>query len=115
PGNRRYANNFSYHSHSLDFKMIRPTEDLDQFKRRISAAEENLHAQFNGQDEPWALRESVRNRGSLKKDYVISSGADLATRNVVAIYPKSGWYNTRKRLGMVESKVRYSLIVSIQS
>lgn len=115
PGNKSYVNNFSYYSHSLDFKMIKPTEDINQFKRRVSAAEENQQTPFNGQEEPWLLKESVRNRGSLKKDFIISSGADLATRNFVAIYPKGGWYNTRKRLGMVEKRVRYSLIISIQS
>lgn len=115
PGNRRYANNFSYHSHSLDFKMIKPTEDLDQFKRRISGAEENQKTPYNGEDEPWFLKDAVRNRGSIKKDFLISSGADLATRNIVAIYPKIGWYNSRKRLGMVETKVRYSLIISIEA
>jgi hypothetical protein len=115
PGNRRYANNFSYHSHSLDFKMIRPTEDINQFKRRISAAAENQETSFNGQDEPWLLKEAVRSKGSLKKDFVISSGADLATRKFIAIYPKGGWYNSRKRLGMVEKNVRYSLIISMQS
>jgi len=115
PGNRRYANDFSYHSHSLDFKMIRPAEDINQFKRRISAAEENQGTAYNGQDEPWALKDIMRNRGSVKKDFIISSGADLATRNTVAIYPKSGWYNSRKRLGFVDAKVRYSLIISIET
>jgi len=115
PGNRRYANNFSYHSHSLDFKMIRPAEDLKQFKRRISSAEENKVMKYNGQDEPWALKGIMRSRGSIKKDFVISSGADLATRHTIAIYPKNGWYSSRKKLGMAETVVRYSLIISIET
>ncbi len=115
PGNKRYINNFSYHSHSLDFKMIRPTEEIEEFKRRISAADENVDANYNGQEEPWALKEKVRNRGSIKKDFIISSGADLATRSIIAIYPKNGWYGSRKKLEMVESVVRYSLIISIES
>ncbi len=67
PGNKRYVNNFSYHSHSLDFKMIKPAEGIDEFKRRISASEENTETTYNGQDEPWALKEIMRNRGSIKK------------------------------------------------
>jgi hypothetical protein len=115
PGNRRYANNFSYHSHALDFKMIRPTEDLDQFKRRVSSAPENQGVAYVGQEEPWSLKESVRNRGAIKKDFLISSGADLATRNMLAVYPKNGWYATRKKLGLSNTIVRYSLIVSIET
>ncbi len=115
PGNRRYANNFSYYSHSLDFKMIRPTEDLEQFKRRISGAEENQEVEYVGNEEPWALKDSTRNKGSIKKDFIISSGADLATRNIIAVFPKGGWYNLRKRLGKADSTVRYSLIVSVET
>ncbi len=115
PGNKRYANDYSYYSHALDFKMIRPAEDINQFKRRISGAEENLGTAYNGVEEPWLLKESIRNRGSVKKDFIVSSGADLATRNILAVYPKHGWYSSRKRLGMVGSIVRYSLIVSIET
>lgn len=115
PGNKRYAYNFSYHSHSLDFKMIRPTETLDEFTRRISATDNTNEVPYQGQDEPWALKEKMRSKGSIKKDFLISSGADLATRNIIAIYPKRGWYISRKILGMAQSKVRYSLIVSIES
>ena len=61
------------------------------------------------------LREKMRNKGSIKKDFFISSGADLATRGIIAIYPKLGWYATRKSLGKVESKVRYSLIISLET
>lgn len=115
PGERRYANNFSYHSHALDFKMIRPTEEPAEFRRRVSAAEENQEAAFSGQEEPWLLKESVRNKGGIKKDFIVSSGADLATRNLMAVYPKNGWYNLRKRLGLTETVVRYSLIISLET
>jgi hypothetical protein len=45
----------------------------------------------------------------------MSSGADLSTRNILAVYPKSGWYKTRKKLQMYNTKVRYSLVVSIET
>ncbi len=115
PGNRRYSNNFSYQSHGLDFKMIKPTEDIEEFKRRVSAAEENLNASYSGTEEPWLLKEGLRNKGGIKKDFIVSSGADLATRHTIAIYPKRGWYFTRKRLGLADTLVRYSLIMSIES
>lgn len=115
PGGRSYAYDFSYHSHSLDFKMIRRAETLKEFRRRISATEATEGITYNGDEEPWTLKELIRDRGCVKKDFLVSSGADLSTRNVIAIFPKRGWYRTRKRLGMVNSKVRYSLIISIES
>jgi hypothetical protein len=48
---------FFYYSHSLDFRMMRPTEDIEQFERRISGAEENLNT-------PYKVRKSL---GFLKK------------------------------------------------
>ncbi|MES1220976.1 MAG: S8 family peptidase, partial [Bacteroidota bacterium] len=116
PGERRYANNFHYHSHSLDFKVIKPTEELEVFMRRISAPSEEEHdVGYEGSEEPWALKESIRSKGSIKKDFIVSSGADLATRNVIAVYPKPGWYKTRKKLNKSNSIVRYSLIMSIET
>ena len=113
PGERQYANNFQYCSHSLDFKVIKPTETLPVFMRRVSS--KGSDEQLEGGQEPWFLKESARSKGSIKKDFIISSGADLATRNYIAVYPKSGWYKTRKKLGKVNSIVRYSLIVSLET
>lgn len=116
PGNKRFALNIPYHSHGLDFKVIKPAEDLQTFRRRISAVVEgNDEAEYEGADEPWSLKENLRNRGSIKKDFIITSGADLATRNVLAVYPKTGWYKTKKKLQKYDSMVRYSLIISIES
>jgi len=116
PGDRRYVNNFQYHSHSLDFMLIKPAEDLDTFKLRVSKAaeEDETDENVNREGEVWTLK-SARNRGSLKKDFVATSGADLSTRHVLAVYPKNGWYRTRKKLGLANSEVRYSLIVSIET
>lgn len=116
PGSKRYASSYRYYSHALDFKMIKRTESVVEFERRVSAAAASEEAEYHGEEEPWALKESVRNRGSIKKDFLVTSGADLATRHVLAVYPKSGWYKTRKKfVDRVNSKVRYSLIVSIET
>ncbi|EDM37899.1 hypothetical protein PBAL39_15779 [Pedobacter sp. BAL39] len=116
PGARIYKNNFQYHSHSLDFSIIKPAEDLEDFKKRISKAEEEEETEevVKRPGEIWSLKQA-RSRGSLKKDFITISGADLSTRNVIAIYPRSGWYKTRKKLGLASQSVRYSLIVSIES
>lgn len=112
--NKRYANNFQYHSHALDFAVIKPGEQLNVFKRRVSAASDLPEDEVNTSDEPWLIKR-VRSRGSVKKDFITMSGADMATRNVLAVFPKNGWYKTRKKLGKVNATVRYSLIVSIET
>ena len=119
PGNRQYASNFRYHSHELDFKLIKPLEPLNEFKRRISAAssgtDEHDDDTIDTSTELWTLRERVRSKGSIKKDFVTTSGVELSRRNILAAYPKNGWYRTRKQLGKIESIVRYSLIITIET
>jgi hypothetical protein len=116
PGDRRYANNFNYHSHALDFKVIKATEDLEMFKRRISSTiDDNGEAEYDGHGEPWWLKDGLRSRGSVRKDLFRSSGADLASRKYIAVYPKAGWYKTRVSLGRSEAKVRYSLIIGLET
>ncbi len=119
PGNRQYASNFRYHSHELDFKLIKPLEPLNEFKRRISAAssgtDENNDDTIDTSSELWSLRERIRSKGSIKKDFITASGVELSRRNILAVYPKNGWYRTRKRLGRIGSVVRYSLIITIET
>jgi len=119
PGNRQYASNFRYHSHELDFKLVKPLEPLNEFKRRISAASSGTEDHDNDtrdtSSELWTLRERVRSKGSIKKDYITTSGIELSRRNILAVYPKNGWYRTRQKLGKVESEIRYSLIITIET
>lgn len=120
PGERRYASQFRYQSHELDFRIIKPAEHLDVFKNRISRiAQEDEEitdeeAELDRTTENWSLGR-VRSRGSVRKDFIKTTGANLASQNKLAIYPKGGWYKTRKKLARFDSRVRYSLIVSIET
>jgi hypothetical protein len=114
PGNKRYANNFQYHSHSLDFAVIKPNEPIEVFERRISGASDLPDEEKDGTGEEWFIGR-VRSRGSVKKDFITMSGADMATRNIIAIYPKNGWYKTRKKLAKANTIVRYSMILTIET
>lgn len=122
PGNRQYARSFSYHSHSLDYKLIKPAESIEHFQRRVSAAsvldeedgmEELIPADMKSED--WFIKERVRSKGTIKKDMLTVSGAELADRHYLAIFPKAGWYRTRKKLNRYDTPVRYSLIISIET
>lgn len=117
PGSKQYSKSFSYHSYNLDFKLIKPTEDLAHFKRRISAAadENNDTEMVDRTSEPWSVKERIRSKGSIKKDFLDTNGADLSTRKYLAVYPKTGWYKSRKKLEKYDDPVRYSLIVSIET
>jgi hypothetical protein len=112
--NKRYVNNFHYHSHALEFAVIKERETLAQFQRRISAAAELPDDQIDNTEETWSIKR-VRSRGSIKKDFVTMSGADMAVRNKIAVYPKPGWYRTRKKLHKENTVVRYSLVVTIET
>lgn len=117
PGAREYAKSFSYHSHALDFKLIKAGETPSDFQRRVSAASaaEDEEERPDLRDEDWTIKERVRSKGSIKKDFLRTNGASLASRNLLAIYPKSGWYRTRKSLEKYDQAVRYSLIISIET
>ena len=117
PGSKQYSKSFSYHSHNLDFKLIKPTEDFGTFKRRMSAAANDSDdtESVDGTSEDWSIRESIRSKGSVKKDFLETNGADLSTRKYLAVYPKSGWYKSRKKLEKYNDSVRYSLIVTIET
>ncbi len=66
--NKRYVNNFHYHSHALEFAVIKERETLEQFQRRISKAAELDEDQIDNTDERWSIKR-VRSRGSIKKDF----------------------------------------------
>ena len=51
--------------------------------------------------------------GSVHSDIWEGTAADIATCNLIAIYPVLGWWRERKHLGNVEKRTRYSLIVSL--
>ena len=112
--NRRYINNFHYHSHNLEFAVIKEQETLAQFNRRISKAAELDEDQIDNTEERWSIKR-VRSRGSVKKDFITMSGADMAVRNKIAIFPRAGWFKTRKKLNKGDTIVRYSLIVTLET
>jgi hypothetical protein len=114
PGAKRYASSHYYHSHSLDFAVIKPEEDEGTFRKRISKAARDEGETVSTASEPWTLKR-VRSKGSIQKDFITMSGAEMATRNMIAIFPKNGWYRSRKKLKKYDSVVRYSLIISLET
>lgn len=114
PGIRNYNIAASYCSHNLRFKVIDRGESLVNFNGRVSKAmrEEGYAAEGT---EHWVLGDDVRNRGSIHKDLWHGSAADLSTRNRIAVYPIGGWWKNSKGLKRYDNRVRYSLIITIES
>lgn len=61
----------------------------------------------------WRIGIMRRNQGSISSDAIKYTAAELAECNLIAVYPSSGWYKTRK--SKADVKIKYSLVVSIEA
>ena len=114
PGAKLYSKSYSYQSHGLRFKMINSGETPEHFRERVNREAREVDGGSYG-GESWLIGSQVRDKGSIHKDIWKGTGADLATRNIIAIYPVNGWWRTRKALQQFNNLARYSLVVSIDS
>lgn len=117
PGERGWDRKYGYPSHGLRFKVIRPTEDLDQFKLRINAhdRDEDYDEDHAGETGMWELGTGGPTNGSIHSNTWHGTAAELANRGHIAVHPTIGWWRTRKLENRYDKSVRYSLIVSIQT
>lgn len=116
PGSRKLATHYSYHSHQLDFELIKRNETPTVFQERISKPEDETKENTpkrNGTE--WEIGVNTSSKGSLRKDFIKSTGREMSERNILAIYPKNGWYKNLKRQNKFNEIVRYSLIVSLET
>jgi hypothetical protein len=117
PSRRGWRKKHRYQSHGLRFAIKAPTEsDVDLHKRlNEKALAEDEEKPATPDDEGWFLGARTRERGSLHCDIWTGSAADLAEREVIAIYPVSGWWKDQPKRDRSERGVRYALIVSIET
>lgn len=106
---------YSYASSGLRFDLCNPNENADQLKARIRRESDETVGSVNNDTGRWAIGIQKRTRGSIHKDWVETTAADLATCNLIAVYPVSGWWYKRKSTHKVETEMRYSLIVSLET
>ena len=127
PGRRGWTSKFRYASHGLRFALRGPTEDDEQFLKRISAAfwtdderkpknerEVDRPATGDPQDH-WTIGTDVRARGSIHSDWWTGTAADAASCGEVAVYPVTGWWKERSHLGRYDRDARYALIVTVST
>lgn len=115
PGKKEYSQSYSYQSVGLRFKMCRPNETIDDFAARVNQKARDDDYETGADSENWVLGSGVRDKGSIHRDWLLTTGPELATKNKIAVFPVGGWWKTRKRLERYGESVRYSLIVSIDA
>ncbi len=124
-----------YRSHGLRFDLQRPLESQADFLSRINSLaaaseveEDDVTIDEGGEslddveiekegDTGWmfgANSRSQKSPGSLHCDVWQGSGAALAERRTLAIYPVSGWWKYRLPQKRYNDKTRYALIVTLR-
>lgn len=115
PGEVGWKDRYRYPSCGLRFETNGSlTEEEFRWKiSRMSEDENYSETQTRGISPKWLLGANNRNVGSIHSDVWKGTAAELAISNLIAIYPTVGWWRERAHLGKWDSKIRYSLIVSI--
>ena len=117
PGEVGWRDRYRYPSHALRFDLNNVGEDRDQFLQRLNAAarEDGQKLESKSGSDRWTIGSNGRDQGSIHSDIWHGTAADLATCNMVGIYPIIGWWRERPWLDRWWRKTRYSLIVSIHT
>jgi hypothetical protein len=117
PGEIGWKDRYRYPSYGLKFDLNTPEEDKDQFLSRLNVAartEEEGGGSASGSDR-WVIGSQTRNVGSIHSDIWEGTAAQMATCNMIGIYPIIGWWRERAHLKRWDHKARYSLIVSLHT
>lgn len=117
PGEVGWEGRYRYPSHALRFDLNNVNEDRETFIRRINAAarEDDEKPDSSSGSERWTIGSNGRDLGSIHSDIWSGTAAELATCNLIGVYPIIGWWRERPWLDRWASKTRYSLIVSIDT
>jgi hypothetical protein len=119
PGEIGWKDKYRYPSCGLRFDVINVDETPEDFKKRTNAKMRGEDKKDKGEggsgSARWYLGPDNRNVGSIHSDFCELSAAELCDCNHVAVYPVVGWWRERAHLGKYDSKVRYSLVVSLST
>ncbi|HEY9222104.1 MAG TPA: S8 family peptidase [Lutibacter sp.] len=129
PGDKGYNTKYSYQSCALKFHLNKPNELLDSFQVRTNKiSQDNLKEELGKAtldendyskgtlSERWFYGPKNIFKGSIHSDFWKGSAADIASCNILAVYPlASGWWKQLKKQNKGDSQLRYSLIVSIET
>lgn len=116
PGQKGWKNKYRYASCGLRFEIKRPSETDQQFQQRINTAmrDDDYHNE-NTTDNKWYLGSNNRDVGSIHSDVWIDTAINLAQSDSIAIFPVVGWWRERTTLRKYNSRIRYSLVVTVET
>jgi hypothetical protein len=116
PGEVGWKDKYRYPSCGLRFDVINSNETLEDFKKRINVKmREKKEDRGDGSSREWYLGVVNRDTGSIHSDFCNDLAVNLCDANQVAVYPVIGWWRERSHLGKHKEKLRYSLVVSIET
>ncbi|WEZ01118.1 hypothetical protein P5634_04165 [Bacillus subtilis] len=118
PGEVGWKDKYRYPSCGLQFDVNNPTEDQDNFLKRINKAmrdDEEDKGDVKNDSSRWIIGPNNRNVGSVHSDIWEGTASELSQSNQIAVYPITGWWKLRTNLKKYDSKIRYSLVVSIEA
>ena len=116
PGEIGWKERYRYASCGLRFDVNNVNEELANFNRRLNAAaREDIEFDNDSGSGRWLIGKNIRHRGSIHSDIWEGTAANLATSNLIGIYPAIGWWRERHHLGRWNHTIRYALIVSLST
>lgn len=118
PGEIGWRDRYRYASHALRFDVNSPAESRDEFLKRINKAareEDEGSPDTESAAKHWLIGSNARHKGSVHSDIWQGTAADLATSNLIAVFPRIGWWRERAHLNKWGRQTRYALIVSIST
>lgn len=132
PGEKGYSTKYSYQSAALKFSLIRPGESSENFIARTNRInKDNLRKELglvkgekipeielntNTGNERWTLGADNTFKGSIHSNFWEGNAVEIASCNFLAVYPQAtGWWKNLKSKKKFNQKLRYSLIVSIET
>lgn len=116
PGEIGWKDRYRYASSALRFD-VNGSDDKEMFEKRINGAVQKEYEDVADSDGPinWVLGPNNRNVGSIHSDTWKGTAVQLASSNLIGVYPAIGWWRERSHLGKHDGTIRYALIVSIST
>ena len=119
PGEVGWKDKYRYPSCGLRFDVNNSNEDIEDFKKRVNVKMRGDDKKDKGEGTSgsgrWYLGAENRDVGSIHSDSCELTAAELCDCKNIAVYPVIGWWRERSYLGKYESKIRYSLVVSLST
>jgi len=119
PGEVGWKDKYRYASCGLRFELNSRGENKDDFMKRLNKAVRDVEEDkpdTNSDSDRWLIGSKRRDTGSVQSDiWMNGTAADIATCNLVGVYPLIGWWRERSWLQRWDRKARYSLIVSLHT